>query len=224
MNDDLFFHNMIASADWSLFPFNGQLTRSRKVQIVLNSLMPSLIIETGTYRGVTTEYLYSISNIPVVSIEIDKDFFDAAMQRFAASGTLKGIELIHGHSVTCLKELFKRDNFKEKGLFVYLDAHWGEDLPLFEELILFSGWDPPIVILIDDFKVEKFPMYGFDSYNDVAICSENLPHLARFKLFVPSESHLVETGARRGSGYLLNKSAITLLPLQFFEGLEEIHF
>jgi hypothetical protein len=215
---------MIASADWALFPFNGQLTRSRKVQIVLNSLMPNLIVETGTYIGVTTEYLYSISSIPVVSIEINKDFFDAAMLKFARSGTLKGIELIHGDSVTCLKELIKRDNFKEKGLFVYLDAHWGEDLPLFEELALFSGWKPPSAILIDDFKVEKFSMYGFDSYDDVVICSENLPPVVGFKLFVPSESHLTETGARRGTGYLLNESAITLLPLQFFEGLEEIPF
>lgn len=49
-------------------------------------------------------------------------------------------------------------------LFAYLDAHWGEDLPLAEKLEIVFSWDSDAIVMIDDFQVPDDPGYAYDDY------------------------------------------------------------
>jgi hypothetical protein len=42
---------------------------------------------------------------------------------------------------------------RNHSLFVYLDAHWNDDLPLAEELEIVFGACPNAIVMIDDFNV-----------------------------------------------------------------------
>lgn len=103
-------------------------------------------------------------------------------------------------------------------MFFYLDAHWGEDLPLRDELeIIFSKWKRPIV-MVDDFQVPNSD-YGFDDYGPGKAL--NLSYIEpvvsdhKISVFFPAVNSSEETGARRGSVVLCQEMSGVELDTKF---------
>src|SRR5207244_9216245 len=61
-------------------PFNGQNFRQRIYTDIMSRMDFRAIVETGTFRGTTTEF-FAKSNLPVYSVEIDPRAHGYAVQR-----------------------------------------------------------------------------------------------------------------------------------------------
>ena len=212
----LFFQNAITRLEWSQLPFNGQLVRASKVSQIIDEIRPFAILETGTYHGTTTQFLASIADCKIYTIEFDQHTASLAVEMFVRTGSSDQIEVHLGDSARVTPEIVSGLNIFDKPILAYLDAHWGNELPLASELKALAKWRGPCVIVIDDFEVPKFPKYGFDVYGETRIGPGIIPRNYPFNLYVPNKSHLGETGARRGTGYLINKAAEELLTETFF--------
>lgn len=113
-----------------------------------------------------------------------------------------------GDSRELLRRLARDVTVPKDRVFFYLDAHWGDDLPLREELaIIGKAWSKP-VLLIDDFEVPGDPGYGFDDYGpgktltmSYLACDE----LQGYACLVPALRSDDETGACRGCVVLVAK-------------------
>ena len=89
--------------------------------------------------------------------------------------------------------------------FFYLDAHWGERLPLAEEVsFILKTWREAL-ICIDDFRVDDDPGYRFDSHGGVPLSLDYLAPVLRGgpTVFAPAARSETETGARTGSVYIV---------------------
>lgn len=141
--------------------FNGQVGRKKIFQDLLGGFDFSFMIETGTYLGDTTGHLATVSGRPVFSCEVNGALHSLAKMR------LKGfpsIYLYNTDSRTFLENLAAKPEVTESECFIYLDAHWGKDLPLKEEIsIVASRWEK-FIVMIDDFQVPGDAGYAHDSY------------------------------------------------------------
>jgi hypothetical protein len=197
--------------------FNGQRVRRSLVTEVLQNMKPSCIIETGTFVGETTGF-FAKFGIPVISSEISAPLFYAAKQRLAK---FKNVKLMLCDSRVLFRNIIS-DNFNNKPAFIYLDAHWLDDLPLLEEIRLIdANWDK-YIILIDDFQVPSDSGYGYDKYSNKRIL--NLSYISEYlankpiMVFFPSGPSSRETGAKRGYVFLAKGTENTKL----LEGLEKL--
>lgn len=181
-------------------PFNGQTKRQELFHAILQKIPPRAIIETGAFRGTTTQHLAQ-TNFPVFTIEGDRRNYGFAKQQL---WRFTNTVLIFSDSREGLKQILdgplRRDI--DKPLFFYLDAHWNDDLPLSDELeIVFSKCRRPIV-MVDDFQVPDDPGYSFDDYGPhKALTSDYISTtVAKFGLkeLYPVVSSQDETGERRG--------------------------
>lgn len=186
-------------------PFNGQTFRQQIFVDLANAVELDLIVETGTYRGTTTEYLRRTAKVPVYTVEHDQRSYGFSKMRF---GLRRGIKVSNSDSRSFLRGLTKKAVLKDKTVFFYLDAHWSKDLPLAEEIeIVFEGCDRAVV-MIDDFQVPDDDQYAYDNYGEGKALT--LAYLERatskFGLvgFFPSSPAQYETGARRGCVVLVN--------------------
>lgn len=180
-------------------PLNNQNLRKKLVQDLLKSYKPLLIIETGTFLGDTTEFLSKYSE--VVSIEKSKLFYYLSKSRFYNE---KQIQIIHGKSESELKKI---KNFEEKTFF-YLDAHWGDNLPLVFEIEHITNNYLNYIICIDDFAVPNDSSWSFDSYEGVRLdinLFKNL-NLENIKIYFPNYKSALESGEKRGSVFLTNSN------------------
>jgi len=141
--------------------FNGLAGRKEIFQDILEHIQIEHIIETGTYLGNTTGYMATMSNIPVISCEKNNTLHKLAKFRLK---DVQAISLTNMDSVAFLNQQAKNDKLISSTCFFYLDAHWGKDVPLREEIsIIASNWEK-YIIMIDDFKVPDDNGYGFGSY------------------------------------------------------------
>src|SRR5947209_5803157 len=62
-------------------PLNGQCGRQQLVIDLMQAIRFTHIIETGTYRGTTTEYLARVSGLPTYSVELTKYNYHYARYR-----------------------------------------------------------------------------------------------------------------------------------------------
>ena len=87
--------------------------------------------------------------------------------------------------------------------FFHLDAHWGEDLSLAEEIDLIFSSGTDAIVMIDDFQVPDDPSYSYDNCGAGKLLSEEyidgLKSHHQLACFYPADHSLRETGARRGS-------------------------
>jgi hypothetical protein len=178
------------------FAMNGQTSRLETTRQIIFSLGIRKIIETGTFRGTTTEW-FGQFGIPVATVEVNERYFVFSKARLKA---LKNVTVSLNSSVEFLKMLVQTDIKNEPYLF-YLDAHWEKYLPLREELELIFNNFSRAVVLVDDFKVDDDLGYGFDSFGpettlDLAHVSKS--HLPNLFAFSPSTKAIEETGKRRG--------------------------
>jgi hypothetical protein len=194
-------------------PFNGQRARCELFRAIVHACKPAAIIETGTHRGVTTEYMASAVDVPVFTVELAKRNFGYARAK------LRGHRHVHvsrGDSRKFLSRLIRSGRLTEGTVFAYLDAHWwGEELPLADEIAAIFSKLARAVVMIDDFEVPWDGGYGFDDYGPgKALKSDYIqPSIKTFSLvaFGPSTASRDETGARRGCVVLTVAAMATLL-------------
>ncbi|MEZ5582516.1 MAG: hypothetical protein R3F37_06965 [Candidatus Competibacteraceae bacterium] len=140
---------------------NGQERRQELVALLFEELPIQAIVETGTFRGTTTEYFAKLTKVPVYTVEADHRLYGFSWIRLKK---FSHVHLFQTDSRVALQRLAQDDAFPKGSVFFYLDAHWGEDLPLAEELEqIFSNWHSSWVY-IDDFKVEGDDGYSYDDY------------------------------------------------------------
>jgi hypothetical protein len=181
-------------------PFNGQSGRRALWGSLMADFRPLAIVETGSYRGTTTEYL-GRAGLPVFTVEYSPRNFAFVLRRFWRH---RDIKVFLGDSRTCLRRLFggQLRRFLGGVIAFYLDAHWGGDLPLAEEIEIIFGLCPKAVVVVDDFEVPGDPGYGFDDYGPGRrLTDEYIAHLVRqFDLMVayPVMPSSEEDGSRRG--------------------------
>ena len=181
-------------------PFNGQSGRETLFQAVIASTAPVAIIETGTYRGTTTEYMAE-GGLPIYSVEGLARNYGFARARLWRK---RSVHLYHGDSREVLRRLFagKLQSLRGRTVFAYLDAHWNADLPLREELEMIFNHCPAAVVMIDDFQVPDDPGYQYDDYGPGKSLSPAYiePILSAYDLeaYYPSMPSSKETGATRG--------------------------
>ena len=160
-------------------------------------------METGTFRGTTTNF-FAEFGVPVYSAETDPQNY-----AFAKRNTRKSrdrIRIFLADSRGFLRKLADDGSVPKSRVFFYLDAHWGADLPLAEEIdIIFSNWENS-VIMIDDFEVPG-DTYGYDDYGPKAALNgdylDRLGHKGIIR-FYPTLPAAEETGSKRGCVVLCN--------------------
>jgi len=188
-------------------PMNGQKWRCLLVSELIAKLEPKAIIETGTYLGQTTEWLAAFQT-PIYSCEYSEENFGFARERLKA---INDINLKQGDSRSSLKDFLEGPlaTVRDSRLLFYLDAHWGEDLPLAEEVDLIFSVSSNAFVLVDDFQVIDDQGYGFDDYGPgKALTLDYLGDAIRkfdLTVYLPSTRSIDETGAKRGCVVLCSK-------------------
>jgi hypothetical protein len=180
-------------------PCNGQQARQALVQEIIKAIDPALIIETGTYRGTTTAFLRDISSAPVITVENSRWFWGYAAYRFLGDPK---VSVRRGDSPVVLRSLLRNKRLAGATAFFYLDAHWGHDLPLREELEVIFSSDVRAIVMIDDFQVPDDPGYAYDDYGPSKALTleytQSVSEMFGLDLYFPSVPSLKETGGRTG--------------------------
>jgi hypothetical protein len=180
-------------------PFNGQRKRVAAVAAMFRVVPFATIIETGTYRALTTRHLRQVSSAPIATIEVNPSYYEYSRRRLAS---LTDVSQFLGHSPIVLERLADDPAWQGGPCFFYLDAHWLNDLPLVDELrVVRRGWSN-FATLIDDFRVDGDDGYYFDDYGPGKALELPLlageAGLADLDVFWPAAPSRLETGARRG--------------------------
>ena len=136
------------------------------------------MVETGTYRAATTLFLSNVSGLPVQSAETQRRFHHHARVRCAEHTS---ITVHHRDSRDLLRELAARPG--DPTMFFYLDAHWADDVPRYEELEIINTRWPRAVVMIDDFQVPDDPGYQYTEYHGVPLNLGYLPPLPGWRYF-----------------------------------------
>ena len=154
------------------------------------------VVETGTYRGTSTEFLAHVFGVPVWTVEAHPRYYEYARRRLAACAD---VQIEQGDSREFLRRIPAPASDSSAATLFYLDAHWAEDLPLREELQIIEGKWPAAVIIIDDFEVPDDAGYAFDDYGPGKCLTESyLPPLNGWTIRYPASPSHEESGARRG--------------------------
>jgi len=187
--------------------FNGKLARKMLFRALTQRIRFDSVIETGTWVGNTAAFMAQTSGLPVFTTEIERRFHFLARSRLAGIG---GITFELGDSRAFLRALGASEA-AGKTPFVYLDAHWYQDLPLVEELDIIAEHWRQFVIMIDDFQVPGDAGYSYDRYGGVALSLEYIrAALERHALaaYFPATPSAQETGARGGCIVLARREGL----------------
>ena len=190
-------------------PFNGQRRRTAAVAAMFKQIHFGTVIETGTYRALTTRHLRTVTDAPIATVEVNPSYYRYSQRRL---GKLPKVSQFLGQSPAVLEQLRVDPAWHAEPVFFYLDAHWLNDLPLLEELAsIRRGWTE-FASLVDDFRVDGDAGYFFDDYGPGKALTLQLlagkPDLADLHVFWPAAAATTETGARRGWVVLASPGAI----------------
>ncbi len=190
-------------------PFNGQEFRKKIFHELTENINFDCVVETGTYKGTTTEYMAQNLDLPIYTVEALERNYGYATHRLRK---FDNIFLELSDSRVFIRQLAQQPELLEKTVLFYLDAHWdAEDLPLAEELnLIFQYWNKA-VILIDDFQVPDDGGYGYDNYGEgraLTLDYLGIHNLNDCIVFFPTLPALKETGARRGMVVLSQSSEL----------------
>ena len=192
-------------------PFNGQKVRQELFRHLLQACRPAAIIETGTYLGSSTDFIAECSRLPVYSVEADARNYGFAKMRLRKHDNVK---LSLGDSREFIRKFIEVEASKYAGhpLLFYLDAHWGEDLPLYEEIAEIFSSCLQAIVMIDDFQVPDDAGYGYDDYGvGKTLTTEYIaPLVSQFQLaeFYPKTPSAMETGLRRRCVVIVRNSTL----------------
>jgi predicted O-methyltransferase YrrM len=203
-------------------PFNNQQFRRQIFEWIVADVRPAYIVETGTARGGTTAFMAERTPVPVFGIEIDTRRITFAGLRLKSR---PAVRLLHGDSEALLDSLLRGGDLPSGIGFFYLDAHWGEALPLAAEIEQIFTHRPESIVMIDDFNVPDDPGYGYDDYGPGKTLAIDYVRPVVTKLglrgFFPACHSTQETGFRRGTLMLARSSADRLAACPL---LREWHF
>jgi hypothetical protein len=178
-------------------PFNGQCFRQLMYLDLALACNFEAIVETGTFRGSTTRFLAQNSGgAPVYSCEYGPLHFEFAKWRLRGDQNLFLFNLDSRNFIRDLKIS------RQAKTFFYLDAHWGADLPLREELNLIIQKFDNFVVMIDDFEVPNDPEYKFDDYGPgkrLSLRDFPLHQDNGIACYFPARPSCQESGLRRGA-------------------------
>lgn len=178
------------------FAMNGQTARLEAVRQIFYRCGIQSIIETGTFRGTTTEWFAGFG-ATVMTIESYAPAFEFSVRRLRR---FKNVSVRLGSSSDILPEYLPSVG-RTVPTMIYLDAHWEGHLPLAEELATICRHLDRFVVIVDDFEVPGDPGYTFDDYGPgKALTAAYLENSAGRGLtrFYPSVASTEETGVRRG--------------------------
>ncbi|MGQ0457386.1 MAG: hypothetical protein ACT4OU_10025 [Hyphomicrobium sp.] len=175
---------------------NGSTARLEAVRWIIENCGIEQIIETGTFRGTTTEW-FAQFDLPVLTAEINPRFATFSERRLSRH---KNVTVCRGSSVELLKSWLSRDDVARRRTLFYLDAHWLESLPLREELDLIVDGCPSWIVVIDDFKVPGDLGYRYDDYGPGKVL--DLEFVSKSKAggaaaFLPTVASRWETGSNK---------------------------
>jgi hypothetical protein len=189
-------------------PLNGQERRRDIVRELARTVAFERVIETGTYRGSSTEFFVAVFGTPVATVESSTRYFTYSKYRLSVH---PNVSLTLGDSRQFLRMLAESSGRDGETVFVYLDAHWYDDLPLADELrLVAAGWKRGVV-MVDDFQVPGDDGYTYDDYGPgMALVESYLPEkeLSGWSLFYPSARSGEETGLKRGCCVLVSESLV----------------
>lgn len=187
-------------------PLNGQRRREQIVRDVNRVVEFDRVIETGTYRGTTTEFFSAVFGVLIATVESSPRYYHYSRTRLRDQ---RNVTVNLGDSRSFLRDLCRAGKAASEIVFIYLDAHWKDDLPLREELeIIGAGWIHAIV-MVDDFQVPGDPGYTFDDYGPgKALTASYLPEMAGWEVFYPAAPSVKETGMCRGCVVLTSPSLV----------------
>ncbi|MBI1683295.1 carbohydrate-binding protein [Caulobacter hibisci] len=185
-------------------PLNGQSVRQSAFLYLHDMLGFDALIETGAFRGTTTEYFAGF-DLPVFSCEvIDENFYFAASRLIGSSG----VNLFLEDSRAFLRRYFQNYAAAYHRPMFYLDAHWQDDLPLPEEIDIIAESQEDFVVIVDDFKSPFDAGYGYDVYSNGNQLTLDwvLPRLTtkrKLAYLFPALGVENESGARRGTLFVV---------------------
>lgn len=143
--------------------FEGDTFLKAEIQRLVDKHEVKAIVETGTYMGATTLQFSHMVKC-VVTVESEKTHFDAAFKMLQDHMPKDSDIYCHiGSSVDYLKKMIGRAWY-HGSVLIFLDAHWGENNPLLQELAIIAETGIKPIIAIHDFKVPDRPELGFDTY------------------------------------------------------------
>jgi hypothetical protein len=190
-----------------ILPMNGQAARLEIVREIFELCLIRRVVETGTFRGATTEWLAQFGK-PVTAIEINPVYAAYCRARLRA---YENVQIKNLNSIEGLKFLIDEIHDRATPIFFYLDAHWYDYLPLKQELkVILVNFEKPVV-MIDDFQVPDDPDYRFDKDNSGEALTIDYIQQAKIPLgtyFFPKVRGRWETGAKRGSVVITTHSII----------------
>lgn len=188
--------------------FNSQRERQAIFHEVVKAFPPAAILETGSFRGVTTEFIARLALAPIYSCEAIESNYCFSQLR------LRGHPEVHlslSDSRTFLRNIIASKNLRQSKLFIYLDAHWEHDLPLHDEVELIADGLDDYIIMVDDFEVPGDSGYTFDDYGPGKKLTlsylQDLVSARKLAVYFPTAPSSAETGAKRGSVILASPSA-----------------
>ena len=177
--------------------FEGDTFMKSEFERLIAKHKIDLIIETGTFKGGTTNQLRKMVK-EVITIEINSEYFAEAKKNIS---DLTNVIMIHGSSPEVLDTILPAQS--EKNIMLFLDGHWLDNCPLLEELRIIAEHGIKPVIAIHDFYVPG-TNFGYDSYNgqrfDFAYIINEVS--AIYKGGFHHHYNLQATGAKRGIIYL----------------------
>ena len=216
------FKPYIYADQWNMQPFNGQIQRAKQIRQLAEEFKPTVCIETGTYFGTSTPHLASLVSGRTFTIEIDSTNFEKAQERLEKNYSMFDITCILGDSAKEIEKILQNLDPQTERVLAYLDAHWLDAIPTKKELELLVEWGGEWIAIIDDFQVPHDAGYEFDSYGDVIIGETQVPMDCELEILVPSESAELETGARRGTGYVIRRKYFNVLPKNILNNLTRV--
>jgi hypothetical protein len=172
---------------------NGDTNRVRIVEAIAKQTSCRVAIETGTFLGETTRHLANCFE-RVITIEKHSGFANIAKLRLENHSN---IEMLIGDSAVQLSDALT--SISSKAFFVYLDAHWGSELPLGRELKALEG-KTDYVCMIDDFAIEGTD-YGFEEYNGIRIDTKLVHQFAPWLQYVFVPDYPPELSGPQHRGY-----------------------
>ncbi len=185
--------------------FNSQQIRKKIFLELIKVIHFDAIVETGTYRGNTTSYMHLVTKpVPTHTVELDVKQYVITRWLLRSLKHLKNIDFQYGDSRQFLRRIAVEHTYTLP--FFYLDAHWGKDLPLYEEVKFIVEQWPRCVIMIDDCRVPDDTGYFFDAYNDVDVIQLEyfMPlYPDKFAAYFPKARSEEENGAKRGCVVLI---------------------
>ncbi|MDY7012716.1 MAG: hypothetical protein SVX43_03790, partial [Cyanobacteriota bacterium] len=131
-------------------PFNGQTFRQKMFVELMDKIDFQAIFETGAFRGTTTDFMFSVSALPIYTVESAERSYGFCLARFWNN---QKVSVFLGDSRSFLDKQLRKPQFQNVPIFFYLDAHWYENLPLFEECEMILANNIQAAIAIDDFEV-----------------------------------------------------------------------